>query len=152
MTQPDLIIEYIKIFGKITPATLNDESRGFMKGEWLGSETGRACRTLRGQNRLVSDGTGKYTYFTFPILKSLRRATQAELGQSNDKTEELNNTLKDILGKLRVSWDMGDKYKEIDNAIKSKNVILKNLTIKKYERKRNTNSDRTVSSSIRKSE
>ena len=104
---------------------------------WRSESWTRALRDEKNIVKVPENASKKNSpiiaYLPINRIKSLRRATQAELGQSNDNTEELNITLKDILGKLRVSWDMGDKYKEIDNAIKSKNVILKNLTIKKYE-------------------
>jgi predicted transcriptional regulator len=91
--------------------------------------------------RLTEDGLiaplrqKNYNIAYMPVqrLKTIRRATSDEQRQSQEATEELNNTLKDILGKLRVSWDMVDKYKEIDNAIKSKTVLLKESVIKKYE-------------------
>lgn len=46
MTQWELIIEYIKQNGSITPATLNDKNRRVGEG-WLGSQTDKRCRELR---------------------------------------------------------------------------------------------------------
>lgn len=64
MTQPELIIEYVKLNGSITPAKLNDKDRS-LKGYWIGSEASRVCRSLRTKGVFASHKIGKFEKFYF---------------------------------------------------------------------------------------
>lgn len=63
LTQKQLILEYVKEYGTITPATLNNR---LFKGQWIGSQADRRCRELRADNKLLSRGEGKFEVFYLP--------------------------------------------------------------------------------------
>ena len=71
MTQHELLIEYIREHGSITPATLKDSQRAY-KGGYIGSEAIRRAQELEPHTkpnllkypRLYKHRNGKFTTFT----------------------------------------------------------------------------------------
>lgn len=60
MTQKELIIEYIKEFGSILPATMSGKK--YMR-TLFGSEISRRCRELRAEGKLESIGEKRFERF-----------------------------------------------------------------------------------------
>lgn len=60
MTQKQLILEYIKEYGRIMPAKMAGE---VYKGEMFGSETSKRCRELRKVGILEGFREGKFEVF-----------------------------------------------------------------------------------------
>ena len=61
MSQKQLILEWIKEFGKITPAKMS----GYIyKGIMFGSESSKRCRELREEGKLQSYSDGKFEVFS----------------------------------------------------------------------------------------
>jgi len=69
MTQKQLILEYIKEFGKITPAKMSGK---IYKGVMLGSESTKRCREMRKAGILYGIKGIKFTTF---YLKGQRPIT-----------------------------------------------------------------------------
>lgn len=63
MTQKDLIIAYVEMYGSILPAKMSGKVFG---GVMFGSETSKRCRELRSIGKLVSHGEGKFEVFEKP--------------------------------------------------------------------------------------
>ncbi len=63
MTQPQLVMEYCKENGSITPAKLVTRAWG---GGWFGSELPRVCRKLREEGKLESHRDGQFETFFLP--------------------------------------------------------------------------------------
>jgi len=59
-TQQQLVIDYCKENGEITPAKLVNT---FWKGEHFGTELGKRCRELRARGTLLSRHEGRYEVF-----------------------------------------------------------------------------------------
>jgi hypothetical protein len=67
MTQPQLIIEYIKQYGSILPAKV----AGLVYNDhMLGSETSKRCRELRAKGVLRSEQEGKFERFYLTETKA----------------------------------------------------------------------------------
>lgn len=63
-SQKDIIMDYVRIRGSITPATMSDADKAYFGREmFLGSETGKRCRELRAEGKLQSMTTGKFETF-----------------------------------------------------------------------------------------
>ena len=60
LTQHELVIEYVKEFGSITPAKMSGKT---YKGGFFGSETSKRCRELRKAGKLNSHKVGKFEVF-----------------------------------------------------------------------------------------
>lgn len=63
MTQHSLILKYIEQFGSITPARLSDRDRGFISGEFIGSQADKRCRELWAKGVLERVNDGKFKKF-----------------------------------------------------------------------------------------
>lgn len=97
MTQKELVIEYIKEFGSITPAKIS----GFIyKGIMFGSETSKRCRELRASGVLESHENGKFEVFTLNNINSNN--------SSNLTLKSLNLTLQN-----RTSNNLNDQLREL---------------------------------------
>ncbi len=76
MTQKELVITYIKEFGKILPAKI---SGIIYKGIMFGSETSKRCRELRAKGFLISHDEGKFEVYTLPQSVSPREVKREEV-------------------------------------------------------------------------
>ena len=71
----------------------------------------------------------KYIMAYYPIkVKKMHQKPILSLSE-----EDLNNTLKEILKKIPLTWENQEKIKEIQDTIKSNNKYLKESIIKKYD-------------------
>lgn len=60
MTQHQLVLEYVKEFGRIVPAKMSGK---LYQGVMFGSETSKRCRELRKQGKLIGVKDGKFEVF-----------------------------------------------------------------------------------------
>ena len=65
MTQYELIIEYLKEYGRIMPAKMAGE---IYKDGFFGSETSKRCRELRYKGKLSSYKEGRFEVFKLKPL------------------------------------------------------------------------------------
>jgi hypothetical protein len=72
MTQKELIMEYIDLYGSILPAKMAGK---VFKGEMFGSETSKRCRELRRAGKLVSHSEGKFEVFTAKLVATTPELT-----------------------------------------------------------------------------
>ncbi|MFA5011167.1 MAG: hypothetical protein WC644_04360 [Ignavibacteria bacterium] len=75
MEQWKLVIEYVKEFGKITPAKLSD--RKYKEG-FFGSETPKRCRELLAKGLLHRKKDGKFKTF-YPTEKFMKLYTRDKI-------------------------------------------------------------------------
>ena len=75
MEQQKLVIEYVKEFGKITPAKLTD--RKYKEG-FFGSETPKRCRELFAKGLLHRKKDGKFKTF-YPTEKFIELYTTEKI-------------------------------------------------------------------------
>jgi hypothetical protein len=104
MEQRKLVIEYVKEFGKITPAKLTD--RKYKEG-FFGSETPKRCRELFAKGLLHRKKDGKFKTF-YPTEKFMKLYTTERIVLRPD-----NQTIKDRQDSLFTTETINFNHYEI---------------------------------------
>jgi hypothetical protein len=86
MTQPQLIIEYLKEHGSILPAKMAGQ---IYKETMFGSETSKRCRELRKIGKLRSEGDGRFERFYLTSTHDLLPNVQEFLRNYPSKSAEI---------------------------------------------------------------
>lgn len=124
MTQAELIIEYIKEFGQITPAKM---SGTIYKDEMFGSEVSKRCRELRARGTLESQQIGKFEVFKLKEKKNL------EIPKWKQRLSGPDERLRELLKRIPVKWENASAINEINNALKSRYEMEKQRVLSLYE-------------------
>ena len=139
MTQHELIISYVKEFGKITPAKMYGKIyRDYM----FGSETSKRARELRTKGILESKTDGKFEVFwlrntiKIPIIGTIENGKikydRRHEARKTPEFDDLNSQLKELLKKLKPSFENYKMIDEIQRAIRAKYPETKRGVLEYY--------------------
>lgn len=139
MTQHELIISYVKEFGKITPAKMYGK---IYRDQMFGSETSKRARELRTKGILESKTDGKFEVFWLrntigiPIVGTIENGKVKIDGRTKLKytpeLNDLNSQLKELLKKMKPSFENYKIIDEIQRAIRAKYPETKRRVLEYY--------------------